>query len=175
MQPFRKFGVPPESLLTLTPLHPPQSLSGPTSRERLTGEGRGKKKFGKSGGERRAARERHRERNEVNALFKRATGSRRGMSVYTRSPSVTHPSTDISRTETRSYRRRSSTPGGEENSLDERNSVKLRRNNFSHPRPSSSAPLILTRRGVKFVTKLGGGMGNSMTGGGNAVTREASL
>lgn len=46
--------------------------------------------------------------------------------------------------------------GGEENSLDERNSVKLRRNNFSHPRPSSSAPLILTRRGVKFVTKLGG-------------------
>lgn len=112
LQPFRKFGVPPESLLTLTPLHPPQSLSGPTSRERLTGEGRGKKKFGKSGGERRAARERHRERNEVNALFKRATGSRRGMSVYTRSPSVTHPSTDISRTETRSYRRRSSTPGG---------------------------------------------------------------
>lgn len=89
-------------------------------------------------------------------------------------PSPPRISTDISERagNTRSYRGQSS---GEEFSPTRdstRNSVKLRRNNFSsHPRPSSSARLILTRLGFEIHYEVGGGeKGNSMTGGGNAVT-----
>lgn len=86
-------------------------------------------------------------RNEVelNALFKLEEGCR----VYARSPiSATH--LDGYFWNTRSYRGQSS---GEEFSPTRdstRNSVKLRRNNFSsHPRPSSSARLILNSTRVR--------------------------